>query len=162
MDKVEGPTAYLTFLGIEIDTTAGILRLPRDKLNQIHNLLEQWAGKKVCTRRELESLIGTLQHACKVVRPGRAFLRRMIDLLRSPQRPYHHTRLNLQLIPSRPAVVADICGGVEWHSRTTSYHPGIRGGHVGRIRTMGVWGLEPLPLVPVRVAGRGPSPPHHI
>ena len=96
MDKLEGPTACLTFLGIEIDTTAGILRLPREKLDRIHALLEQWTGKKVCIRRELESLIGTLQHACKVVRPGRAFLRRMIDLLRCPQRPHHHTRLNLQ------------------------------------------------------------------
>ena len=96
MDELEGPMACLTFFGIEIDTTAGILRLPREKLDRIHALLEQWTGKKVCTRRELESLICTLQHACKVVRPGRAFLRRMIDLLRCLQRPHHHTRLNLQ------------------------------------------------------------------
>ena len=35
----------------------------------------------MCTRRELESLVGLLNHACKVVRAGRSFLRRMIDLL---------------------------------------------------------------------------------
>lgn len=34
-----------------------------------------------------ESLIGLLNHACKVVRPGRSFLRRMLDLLHST----HHT-----------------------------------------------------------------------
>ena len=34
----------------------------------------------MCTRRELESL---LNHACKVIRSGRSFLRRMLDLLHS-------------------------------------------------------------------------------
>ena len=96
MEKLEGPTECLTFLGIELDTTAGVLRLPQDKLDRTHTLLAQWARKRTCTRRELESLIGTLQHACKVVRPGRSFLRRMIDLLRVPHRPYHHVRLNQQ------------------------------------------------------------------
>lgn len=46
------------------------------------------------TRRELESLFGFLQHACRVIRPGRSFLRRMIDLLRV--RPHHHVRLNVE------------------------------------------------------------------
>lgn len=39
-------------------------------------------------------LIGTLQHACKVIRRGRSFLRRMIDLLHIPQCPGHHVRVN--------------------------------------------------------------------
>ena len=56
--KTEGPSTCLVFLGIEID-------------------------KRACSRKELESLIGMLNHACKVVRPGRSFLRRMIDLLHS-------------------------------------------------------------------------------
>jgi len=32
MDKLEGPSHCITFLGIEIDTVAGVLRLPPDKL----------------------------------------------------------------------------------------------------------------------------------
>ena len=44
---------------------------------------------KVCSRKELESLIGLLNHACKVVRPGRTFLRRMIDLLHARSLPTH-------------------------------------------------------------------------
>lgn len=35
----------------------------------------------MCSHRELQSLVGLLNHACKVVKPGRSFLRRMIDLL---------------------------------------------------------------------------------
>ena len=37
--------------------------------------------RRWCRKQELESLIGHLHHAAKVVWPGRAFLRRFIDLL---------------------------------------------------------------------------------
>ena len=97
--KEEGPTTCLTFLGIEIDSHAGSLRLPPEKLQRLKSVLQEWGDRKACTRKELESLIGHLNHACKVVRPGRTFLRRMIDLLTatgasSTRCPHHHIRLN--------------------------------------------------------------------
>ena len=95
--KREGPTSCLTFLGIEVDTGSSHLRLPEDKLQRFRALLEDWRCKRTCGRRELESLVGLLHHACKVVRSGRSFLRRMIDLLKGirhhPLRP-HPIRLN--------------------------------------------------------------------
>ena len=81
--KTEGPTPCLTFLGIEIDAADEVLRLPAPKLQRLQTLLREWGDKKVCKRRELESLVGTLNHAAKVVRAGRSFLRRMLDLLHS-------------------------------------------------------------------------------
>ena len=92
--KLEGPTECLTFLGIEVDTKSGVLRLPQAKLGRIRQALQEWEVKKSGTKRELQSLIGTLQHACQVVRPGRSFLRRMIDLERVPKRQHHFVRLN--------------------------------------------------------------------
>ena len=89
--KREGPS---TFLGIEIDTVLGQLRLPADKLDRLRLLLREWDGKKACSRKELESLIGLLNHACKVVRSGRSFLRRMIDLLHVVQPSQRWIRLN--------------------------------------------------------------------
>ena len=90
--KRDGPTTCLTYLGIEVDTVASQLRLPQGKLQRLQTLLSEWGDRKVCERRQLESLIGTLNHACKVVRCGRSFLRRMLDLLhRAPApavRPY--------------------------------------------------------------------------
>ena len=91
--KSEGPASSITFLGIVIDTLAGELRLPAEKLNRIRTLLVDWGDKKSCTRKDLESLIGHLSHACKVIRPGRSFLRRMIDLLHHSGSA-HHIRLN--------------------------------------------------------------------
>ena len=45
-------------------------------------------------KRELLSLIGTLSHACKVVRSGRAFLRRLITLSTGVKRLDHFIRLS--------------------------------------------------------------------
>ena len=95
-EKTVGPTTCLTFLGIEIDTVARRLRLPAEKLRQLRQDINEWWGRKSCKKRELESLVGTLQYAAKVIRPGRSFVRQMIDLLKGPRRPFHHVRLNQQ------------------------------------------------------------------
>ena len=94
MEKLEGPATVLTFLGIEIDTKEMILRLPMTKLIELQGLVSTRLGKKSCLKRELQSLAGKLQHACKVVRPGRTFLRRVFELLKITAKKHHHIRLN--------------------------------------------------------------------
>ena len=94
-EKMEGPTTCLTFLGIEIDTVAGELRLPREKLNRLQVALQEWLQKRRCTKRELQSIAGQLQHAATIVRPGRTFLRRLYDLSSSVSKPDHHIKLNV-------------------------------------------------------------------
>ena len=71
-----------------------IASLPPDKLNRAKLELSNWLSKKSCSLRELQSLIGTLQFACRVVVPGRAFLQRMINLTRGVREPHHHIKLN--------------------------------------------------------------------
>lgn len=78
-DKVVGPTTTLDFLGIILDTSAMEVRLPDDKVAQLETLLDQWAGRRSCRKRDLLSLIGKLAHACKIVRVGRIFLRQFIN-----------------------------------------------------------------------------------
>ena len=65
---------------VVIDTAAMEIRLPEEKLHHLKSLLRAWISRRSCTKRELLSLIGSLQHAGAVVKPGRIFLRRMIDL----------------------------------------------------------------------------------
>jgi len=93
-EKKDGPTHRLVFLGIIIDTVLGQLILPQEKLQRLLEAVEVWIRKRSCTRRELESLIGTLQHACKVIKPGRVFLRRLIARLSVAKASHHHIRLN--------------------------------------------------------------------
>lgn len=92
--KVEGPQSKLTFLGIQIDTESETLALPGEKLDRLKQAIFDWRSKKYCKKRELLSLIGQLQHACRVVRSGRTFLRRMIDLSSSARDMDHWVRLN--------------------------------------------------------------------
>lgn len=80
-DKFEGPSTVLTVLGIELDSLALQARLPKEKFDRISSLIDEWSCKRHCKRKHLESLIGHLQHACKVVPQGCTFLHRMINLL---------------------------------------------------------------------------------
>ena len=92
--KVEGPATELPFLSILIDTVHGVLKLSPDKLLRLKQLIRLWQWKTSCKKRELLSLIGHLSHACRVVRAGRTFLRRMIDLSSIPKDLNHWVRLN--------------------------------------------------------------------
>ena len=94
--KCEGPATTLVFLGIELDSIRQTARLPNEKFERILTLLRSWVTRRTCHRQELESLIGHLHHACKVVRPGRAFLRRMIDLLSHFRNRVHPIRINAE------------------------------------------------------------------
>lgn len=91
--KIAGPATCITFLGIEIDSAMSQLRLPADKLLSLRAELQRWRLRTSCTKRELLSLIGMLIHAGKVVRPGRSFVRRLIDLSTTVSDLHHHIQL---------------------------------------------------------------------
>ena len=79
--KCAGPASSIVFLGVELDTEAMEVRLPRPKLERTQSLVQSWLAKRACRKNELESLLGHLQHAATVIRPGRTFVRRLIKLL---------------------------------------------------------------------------------
>ena len=58
------------------------------------NMLPFWHSRRKCTKKELLSLIGKLSFICKVVRPGRIFLRRLIDISTTVNKLHHHITLN--------------------------------------------------------------------
>ena len=88
------PTTSITIYGIEVDSVAMESRLPEDKLQRLKLLLPTMTNRKKVTLKELQSLIGLLNFACLVVTPGRAFLRRLIDLTCNIHKPHHLIRMN--------------------------------------------------------------------
>jgi hypothetical protein len=84
--KTEGPTTRLTFLGIELDTVALTARLDDKRLAELAALLADWVGRETCSIRELQSLCGKLHFASSVVRAGRVFVRRLVDLTSALER----------------------------------------------------------------------------
>ena len=67
--KTEGPCTTLEFMGIILDTVRMEARLPVDKVERIQASLGLFQTKTSCTLKELQSLIGTLNFACKVIPP---------------------------------------------------------------------------------------------
>ena len=73
---------------------AHTVRLPADKFSALLALLSTWNDKQTCTKRELLALIGHLSFAAKVVKPGRLFLRRLINASTTVSRLHHHIHLS--------------------------------------------------------------------
>ena len=94
LEKVEGPSTSLTFLGIVLDTVRMEASLPTGKLSRIRHQVKAWLTKRKATKRQILSLVGILQHATKVVRPRRTFLSRMYSAAAKLKMLSHHTKLS--------------------------------------------------------------------
>ena len=94
-NKLEGPSTCLMFLSFELDSKALEMRLPRDKLLDLQQTSSAWSGRRSCRKKELESLVGKLSHASRVVQPGKTFLRQLFELLKGTHKGFHHIRLNV-------------------------------------------------------------------
>ena len=95
-DKLCPPTQELTFLGVEINTVRRVLTLPNSKLTELRLLIVSWLKKKRASKKELLSLAGKLNWACRVILGGRTFLRRVIDLSMPLRAKNHRTWLNAE------------------------------------------------------------------
>ena len=92
--KTVGPSTDLEFLGIILDSLKSEARLPADKLVRLREDLNAWSTKSKASLVELQSLIGTLNFACTVVPPGRAFLQRIIRLTVGWKKSQRFTKLS--------------------------------------------------------------------
>ncbi|XP_053105446.1 uncharacterized protein LOC128324664 isoform X1 [Hemicordylus capensis] len=96
-EKTEGPTTRLAFLGIEIDTVAQCCRLPPEKVLALEQRLRQLLDARKVTLRDLQVIVGHLNFACRVIAPGRAFLRRLCDATKGLRAPHHRVRVTHEL-----------------------------------------------------------------
>jgi len=112
LEKVEGPSTVLPFLGIMLDTMAMEARLPEEKLHKLRNEVAEWVDRTDAKKREILSLVGSLQHATKVVRCGRAFVSRMYATAAKLRELHFHTRLNMEFR-------SDLCW---WHTFLTDWN----------------------------------------
>ena len=81
-DKIISPSQSVVYLGIEIDSVSLEFRLPKKKLDRLKSMVTEFQNKSKATKRELQVLAGHLVHASTVVRGGRTFSRRLINLVK--------------------------------------------------------------------------------
>ena len=92
--KTIGPTNVIEYLGITLDSIKMEARLPEDKLRRIVEFIDKCIGKSFLTKRELLSLLGHLNFACRVIIPGRSFVSYLIELSKQGNNLYDKVKLN--------------------------------------------------------------------
>ena len=97
MEKAEGPSTCLSFLGIILDTTRIQAQLPHEKLQWLSQTIQEWLDRKKATEREIPSLVGSLQHATKIVQSETTFVARMYAASTKVKEMDFYIRLNQEL-----------------------------------------------------------------
>ena len=81
--KLVPPATAVTCLGILMDHPRKTISIPSEKLAEIVQLCADWDSKTYCSKRDLQSLLGSLLYVSKCVKHSRFFLNRMLQLLRN-------------------------------------------------------------------------------
>lgn len=92
-DKTEGPCSVITFLGIVLDSDAMECRLPEEKLEDLRKEVAGLIGLKKVQLRRLQSVLGKLNFACRILPMGRVFSRRLAASTSGIKSPTHFVRL---------------------------------------------------------------------
>ena len=87
--KVEGPAQVLTFLGIEINSLDMTIAIPEEKLADTISLVKSFLGKKRSSKKQLQSLVGRLSWLARCCKPGRIYLRALIEAMSKAKAPSH-------------------------------------------------------------------------
>ncbi|XP_060595519.1 apolipoprotein(a)-like [Ruditapes philippinarum] len=66
-DKTVGPVTTIVYLGLEIDSENGIIRIPHENIISLIDLLETLMDKKKTTLKQLQSLVGSLNFICRTI-----------------------------------------------------------------------------------------------
>ena len=80
-DKLVPPSTSVVCLGIMVNTLDKTVSIPEAKLQEIKQLCMEWTTKTYCSKKDLQSLLGSLLYITKYIRSSR-FLNRMLQLLR--------------------------------------------------------------------------------
>ena len=113
--KIELPSQSMIFLGILFNSIDMTISLDESRVADIKAMLAEWTTRRSASKEELQSLIGVLAFASKVVRSSRVFLRRMIDQARTAQHA-----------PAKTALSASFYKDVAWWQAFIEAHNGKR------------------------------------
>ena len=94
--KVVGPCQRIEFLGVTIDTIDCTASLGEAKLAVLYDKLLCFSLKTRASKRQLQSLAGSLNWACQVIQGGRYFLRRILDSINKLKLASHKCKLSAE------------------------------------------------------------------
>ena len=77
------PSTKTSCLGVVFDTTNFTMSVPEERLTKIRTVCASWLHRKNCTKKQLQSLLGSLLYVSKCIKVARIFLSRMLNTLRN-------------------------------------------------------------------------------
>ena len=93
-EKTEAPNTIMTFMGVTLDSIQLVAYLPQEKVTDALEKIKEATLASRKPLKEVQSLIGTLNFAASVIRPARAFSRRLIDVTRGVKKSFHSVRIS--------------------------------------------------------------------
>ena len=81
IDKDQWPEYIRIFLGLQYNLRDMLLTLPEEKVIRAINMLESWINRDTCSKAQVQSLLGHVNHLAAVVHAARPFNARIVDLL---------------------------------------------------------------------------------
>ena len=73
----------MIYLGILFDTEVMTISIPEDKVVKLNEELSTWLSHSSFNKRQLQSLLGKLSYVTACVQPGKIFMNRLLNVLRS-------------------------------------------------------------------------------
>ena len=101
-EKCQPPAKQLEWLGFNISVSDMRVTIPQDKLDDTLAECQTWMQKSSASRKEMQRLVGRLQHIAKCVAPARRFMSRIFAALRDA--PYQ----------GRGAVPNELRSDIKW------------------------------------------------
>ena len=92
--KTIGPVTVLEYLGVYLDSVDMKAYLPIEKISRIIAMIDAFRHRRRITKRELLSLLGHMNFASRVIRPGRSFVSYLLSLAASVSELHYHVYLN--------------------------------------------------------------------
>lgn len=117
--KTCGPATTIEFLGIELDSEAGVSRLPQDKVRGLSKVLEVCLRAQKVTLHQLQVVVGQLNFALRIVPKGRPFSKSIAWAMVGLKSKHHHTSLSSEVRQDMriwQAFLKDFNGSVVWPS----------------------------------------------
>lgn len=107
------PSTSMTFLGVGLDTEKLIMYITAERLAAIRKDLIIWSNKTESTKKEIQSIAGTLGFVAVCVPSSRIFLSRIYALMKSmPETGRHHLSRDFKL-------------DIQWWSRFMEQYNGV-------------------------------------
>jgi hypothetical protein len=81
--KAITPSTRMEFLRIVCDSDKLTLEISESRLKEMLSVVVEWDSKQLASKREVQSLVGKLNFVGSCVKPGRMFISRLLNWLRS-------------------------------------------------------------------------------